>query len=112
MSNVKHGMWGTRTYTSWYNMKQRCTDKNNRAYKWYGARGITYDPRWENFENFYADMGRCPPDFTIERKDNNGNYNKENCVWLLKTEQNKNQRPKIGHKQRLFNSFNERLKGI
>jgi hypothetical protein len=77
----KHGMRGTKTYRKWDHMKSRCNSLKNSHYKYYGERGITYDPKWETFEGFFEDMGECPPNLTIERKNVNGNYCKENCEW-------------------------------
>jgi hypothetical protein len=74
-------------------MKTRCGNPNHNDYKHWGARGITYDPRWEDFNEFFADMGPSPgKGYTLERKDNNGNYCKDNCIWILKKLQNRNMR--------------------
>lgn len=90
---IIHGRRFEPEYYSWYSMKTRCGNPNHNDYKHYGARGITYDPRWEDFNNFFADMGPSPgKGYTLERKDTNGNYYKENCIWLLKALQCRNQR--------------------
>jgi len=73
-------------------MIQRCTNPKCRRYKDYGGRGITVCTRWLKFENFYADMGECPPGMTLERKDNNKGYYKANCRWATNKEQGNNKR--------------------
>jgi hypothetical protein len=78
---MKHGMFGTKVYGIWAAMIRRCRNKNDSSYKYYGERGIKVCDEWLNFENFYTDMGDPPDDHSIERKDHNGNYCKENCVW-------------------------------
>jgi hypothetical protein len=67
-----HGMSGSPEYKAWQNMKQRCTNPNDRDYKNYGGRGIKICDRWlDSFQNFYDDMGKKPaPYLTIEREDN------------------------------------------
>lgn len=89
----KKGM--TPTYKAWNAMKQRCTNPKNASYKNYGARGVTYDPRWEQFENFLADMGEKPGskrEYSLDRIDNNKGYYKDNCRWATIREQNRNRR--------------------
>lgn len=76
-----HGMTGTPTYSSWANMRQRCTNPQNEEWVNYGGRGIQILDGWEDFQRFYADMGDCPTGYSIDRKDVNAHYCKENCRW-------------------------------
>lgn len=92
INETTHGMTHTSLYHIHRGMKQRCYNKNSSAYKNYGARGIKVCDRWlESFENFLADMGPSYiQDYTIERKEIDGNYSKENCIWIPKKEQSRN----------------------
>jgi len=83
-----HGMSGERVYQVHSKMKERCDNPNTKSYIDYGARGITYDPRWKHFSEFWADMGDSYVDgLTLDRVDVNGNYCKENCRWIPKARQ-------------------------
>lgn len=80
-------------YVVWQNMRRRCYDPKNTAFGDYGGRGITVCDRWlESFENFYADMGARPKGKSLERKNNNLGYSKDNCKWADATEQARNKR--------------------
>jgi hypothetical protein len=83
---------GNLTYKSWYSMKRRCLDEKYDNYKYYGGRGIQICERWMKFENFLADMGERPEGMTIDRINNDGNYEPSNCKWSTKEEQNRNRR--------------------
>jgi hypothetical protein len=87
----KHGMHKSPAYKSWVGMKNRCNNPNCHHYKNYGGRGISYDPSWETFENFYKDMGNSN-NLSLERIDNNKNYCKSNCKWANAIEQGRNTR--------------------
>lgn len=93
---MKHGMFGTRTYIAWTSMMGRCFNPNNASFKHYGGRGITVCERWKSFENFLLDMGVKPADhLSLERTDNNGNYEPGNCIWADIITQHNNTRRSV-----------------
>lgn len=99
-SSTKHGQSNSRLYSVWNGMKDRCYNINNRQYKNYGGRGIKICEEWQDFEPFYkwaisygynpeAVKGKC----TIDRINNDGNYEPSNCRWVGMDIQQKNKRP-------------------
>ena len=99
--NLQHGMYKTRFYKIWKDMKIRCLNKNNHAFQDYGGRGITVCKQWLKFENFHNDMYKSYKEHcdkydknntSIDRINNNGSYCKKNCKWSTRIEQMNNTR--------------------
>lgn len=99
--NYKHGHSNSPEYRAWADMRGRCNNPNYKDFKDYGGRGIKVCERWHDCSNFLADMGPRPDGLTLERKDNDGNYEPENCCWATLMEQAANTR-----KLRLFIAMN------
>lgn len=105
-SEIKHKRWPRkscgqckdaeryhREYHIWEGIRDRCNNSNRISYKNYGGRGIKVCSRWSDFLFFLEDLGFMPDgEYSIERKNVNGNYEPNNCIWMLSTFQNLNKR--------------------
>lgn len=84
------------TYTTWQAMKKRCYYTKHHSYKNYGGRGIVVCDRWkDSYENFLTDMGERPSGTTINRINNDGNYEPSNCEWATDKVQSLNKRKQV-----------------
>lgn len=88
--HAPRGKPATPIYKTWINMRQRCYDANNKAFRYYGGRGISVCERWSKFENFLSDMGPKPEGLTIDRIDTEGHYTPSNCRWATRQQQSAN----------------------
>ncbi len=85
---TRHPLWAI-----WHSMRQRCTNPNRDDYKYYGGRGISVCKRWDSLVAFIEDMGLRPTrKHTLDRINNQGNYNPQNCRWATRNEQQANSR--------------------
>lgn len=89
-----HGMSKSRTYRIWHGINGRCSNPKLKEWPNYGGRGIRV--KWNTFEEFFSDMGKCPEMHWIDRIDNNGHYEKSNCKWVM---------PKINQKNKRTSKF-------
>lgn len=91
-----HGLSKTGAYQAWYQMLQRCYNKNRVSYKNYGGRGIWVCYRWKkSFMRFYEDMGNRPEGMSLDRIDNDASYRLSNCKWSTRKEQVQNTRRSV-----------------
>ena len=111
---LKHGEVKTRLYSIWGNMKNRCSNPNSQAYKYYGGRGITICPEWANdytkFRDWSINNGYVES-LEIDRRNNDGNYEPNNCRFVTRTENLRNRRNTINMKianeiRNLYNTGN------
>lgn len=90
--HARKGMLTTE-YMIWSGLRQRVLNADSRSYPRYGGRGIGICKEWDSFETFLADMGPRPSLLhSLDRKDNNGDYEPGNCKWSTKAEQANNRR--------------------
>lgn len=93
---ITHGKTKTKEYYTWRAIRSRCRNPKNKCFSVYGGRGITVDPSWNTFEQFYRDMGDAPTKLhSIDRIDNNKGYSKGNCRWATVEEQARNKRTTV-----------------
>ena len=96
-STSTHGSSHSPEYTAWRNMMSRCVNPNMPNYKHYGGRGIEVCKEWLNPENFLRDMGRRPNgSMSLDRINNDGNYEPSNCRWATWFQQSTNKRVLAG----------------
>lgn len=94
--NIRHGKRHSKVYSVWCNMKARCSNPQHPAYHNYGGRGIGFAPNWQSFESFLRDVGEPPsPNHTLDRINNNGNYELGNVRWTSRAVQSRNNRSNI-----------------
>jgi hypothetical protein len=109
---IKHGMYGTRLYKIWDGMIQRCTNSNRHEYTYYKGRGISVCDEWLKFIPFmeWAMANGYSDDLTIDRVDNDGNYEPGNCKWVNRHHQVANSRKRPGSCQYRGVSFRKDTK--
>lgn len=96
LNNLRHGLYKHPSYHRWYNMVDRCTNPDHRAYANYGGRGISVAPEWCDVTTFlnYLDqnLGPCPEGHSLDRIDNDGDYEPGNIRWATPAQQTWNRR--------------------
>lgn len=104
--NYRHGLWKTKEYGIWNAMRQRCTNPNSQKWKHYGGRGIKVCDEWlKSFIPFYEHIGPKPgPEYSLDRINNDGNYEPGNVRWATIYQQNNNTRVKRDTKSGRYKS--------
>ena len=93
---MNHYMSGHPAHSSWRGARERCNNPNHVSYASYGGRGIKMCGRWDSFLNFWEDMSPTyMSGYTLERVDNNGDYEPANCMWVTRGTQSRNQRSNL-----------------
>lgn len=88
--NRTHGLWNHPLYPTWHTMMARCYKQTNKKYKNYGGRGIGVCERWHSVANFISDLSPRPEGMTLDRVNNDGNYEPSNCRWATVLQQARN----------------------
>lgn len=90
--NFRHGLQKTPEYRSWMSARNRCNNPKARQFEDYGGRGIKMCSEWDDFTVFLMNMGPRPPGTSLDRKENDKGYNKDNCRWGTALDQARNRR--------------------
>lgn len=96
LHRITHGLANHPSYHRWFNMIDRCENPSHAAYHNYGGRGITVHPAWRDVATFLAhldsELGPCPTGYSLDRINNDGNYEPGNLRWATGSEQSRNTR--------------------
>ena len=96
MLHTKHGLAGSKVYQAWWSMIDRCHNPDSSSFGNYGERGISVCERWRQLDRFVEDMGHPPsPEHSLDRINNDGNYEPDNCRWTTGKTQARNRRTSV-----------------
>ena len=95
---MKDAYGRTPTYNSWRSMKDRCFNKNNIGFKYWGGKGVTVCERWLTYSNFLSDMGERPQGHVLSRNQDKGNYEPGNVTWKFREENTREMKHALGTK--------------